>query len=801
MGAPFAQWLGRPSTICFLRRLLASTGDSVPARSTTRKRCGGSGRNAHTATIRLHGGGVAKEVQEQEQEGEEEQNQKRSPVQRGGGMIAVHHGDALQMSLKAGVNLLDEGTTPEEALKRLWDQANVASPSKLGQLVVDHPEHRTNMKLWIELLEYRQRVDGLDGIVEVWKGMRSRQVDLPLSGAEADILWTTLLHACLAFQPNAVQLELQRSIMDHAKDLQQRYNAVWPKLYVCVVGRWLRVMPYLSWVSHKMFTNDFGISDYALGDLVEDCIASLKPGEARLKFHAIHRASGRTDLYDQSLPKLCKHIDDHEALLWHRLFIKLGDGPSPEIFALPSIQRLFELDADKSLPMHHHRSGADPRISAIPSDQQQPLTRANMSALVGEVHGIKAKEVSDTFVAKLFATRAFSLSLVIKGLSFFGIERLGPLALHEMALKAETYVAFSNGLSELKSMGIIIDTSVYGRLIEKVATDGHLHLFQVLMASDQHPEAYEDPQTQELLLVSFLERGDMLSAHLTLLALSLIGQTQHTRAWNRMLQHYIMERDYRAIDKTMRHMHDSKMPPTRTTLNIMNRNLLPPRNPGKAPSTYKSEMFILKPLQFTTNTYMFAAQNKVYVKPTLWKELLKRYAMAFKFDELERLVYWLLSWYGRNQSSRHLDLLHREATSAVQAGTTTYENCQPWARGLLLVMKLKDFGMDVSPRDIRRALTVRLLPLFGPGFSRKLINEEMRLRNHLTLADYIKHASEICQVNLFNVDTALLSEERPNPSRLMVQIFGDRRRIGGVKNKEYADIAGYAYANATGVAI
>ncbi|KAF2165456.1 hypothetical protein M409DRAFT_67274 [Zasmidium cellare ATCC 36951] len=733
------------------------------------------------------------------------------------------------MSLNSGATLLDEKTAPEEAFKALWHQTNVASPRRLGQLVVDRPEHRTNMKLWVELLEYRQRIDGFAGIEDVWKGMRFREVDLPLSGDEADILWTTLLHACITSGPGDSARELRDSVLDHAKNLYRRHGAVWPKLYACIVGRCLRLKPHLAWVFHHRLANEWDMSSFALTDLVDDCIASLRLGDARRAFGNIHKASGRRDLYDFFLPELCRHLAEHEALRWHQDFIKLGDGPSSEVFALPHIQRLFELDKNKSLPMLHHRSRADSFVPVQPGHHNQPLTRANMSALVGEVHGIKPKEVSDTFVAKLFATRAFPLNLVIKGLSFFGLDRLGPLALHEMASKAETYAEFCNGLSELKSMGIAVNTSTYGRLIEEVAIEGRSDLFQVLMASDQHPEAFDEPQTQELLLVSFLERGDMLSAHLTLLALSLNGQAQHSRAWNRILQHYIMERDYRAVDKTMRHMQDSKMPPTVFTLSIMNRHLLPRRDPGKAPYKPRREEAILRPLQFTTNAYMFAARNKVHVRPTLWKELLKRYAMDFRFDECERLVHWLLSWYGRNKSSLtregrrdhyfgmkmletifppmmqqalihwgvrcagHSGLLRRDASSSTQPASGHHDECQPWARGLLLVRILNKFGMQVSLRDIRRALTIRLLPLFGPAFSCKRINEEARLRNRLTLADYIKHANEICDVNLFSVDPTLLSEERPNPSKLMVAIFSDRRRIGQ-KSKDYADIAEYTQA-------
>lgn len=826
MGAPLAQWLGRPSTICFLRRVLASTEDPFldSSRIATRVRRRDGGRRIHTGTAPIHHG---EQVDE-----EHERHRDRSPrsFRKYKGKVDDNHADrtALGISLKSGVNLLDKHTAPEEAFKALWRQTNVASPRRVGKLIVDRSEHRTNMKLWVELLDYRQRIDGFAGVVEIWSGMRYRKVDLPVSGDEADILWTTLLNACILADEQKAHKRLRDSILDYAKDLHQRCGAVWPKLYPYIVGRWLRIKPHMAWVAHKLLVEDHGMSNVPLADLVHDCIVSLKRGDARRAFHAVHQASGQRCLYDRFLPDITKNLDDREALRWHRDFIKIGDGPSPDVFALPAIQRLFALDGNKSLPMLHQTKMTRFKMFGD-GDKYLPLTRANMSTLVGEVHGIKPKNVSDIFVAKLFATRAFSLSLVIQGLGIFGVDRLGPLALHEMVLKAGTSVEFSNGLAELKSMGIAVDPSVYGRLLERVAHDGQTHLFQILMASDQHPEAYDDAPTQESLLVSFLEKGDMHSAHLTLLALSIAGHAEHIRAWNRVLQHYIQEQNYAAITKTMRYMQDSRMPPTMSTLNTINRYVLPPRAQGKAPAKAGLKARILRPLQFTTNAYMFAAQKKVYVRHSLWKEQLRRYAMTGEWDECERLVYWLLSWYGRHKSSRdpsgrrahwygmqtlrgvfppvmqkalihwglrcagHSKLLYRGATYSKTSGGAPAEECQPWARGLLLARKLNESGIPVARIDVRRALTIRLLPLFGPAYSVKPINEEARRHNHLTLADYIKHANEVWGENLFSVDTKLLSEDPPTYARLMIAIFSHQRRIGQ-KSKEYADIAAYAQA-------
>lgn len=724
---------------------------------------------------------------------------------------------ALQISLNAGVQLFKPSMPPGESLRALKRQADVAAGRASGELAVDRPESRGNLKLWAELLQYRLRVDGFEGVLDVWRGMRRRDIDLPIRGNEADVMWTTFIEAAVRWPRKERHNKLLVDVVDHARGLYPRYG-LYDGLHRCIVGRWVRLWPPLARHWHKTLCKDFDISRIHWHALATDFAHSTAVYEARDTFKYMYSRSQERNLYGYFVPEVFKQKGEEEALRWHKLFLKHGDGPDQETFDNPAVQRLFELDGDASLPMlHTERNPLATKVPTTPHGETQfpPLTRATMSILVGDVHGIKPKEVSDSFVAKMFATYAFSLDLVISGLGFLGVDNLGALAVREMALKAGTFVVFSNKLGDLKACGIGMETSVYGRLMHKITVQGSSQLFDTLMASDQHPESYEDAHTQELLLDSYLQNEAWINAHLTLMALSLTGQAEHGRAWNRILQQYIRMCDYRSISRTAEQMQTSGISFNKRTLTFMHRYILPVRYRSRGPSKAR-EACIINPLQFTTNAYMFAARKGVYVNPSLWIENLKRYGMMHNWQELEHLVFWLANWYS-NSTQLHCwrrtkmpDVLKAIFGRQMREAIVTWgfrhasqdknlqppdddqsrPDCEPWARGLALLLKISRFGIHTTPEAARAAFLKRMWILFGPAYSIKAVNVETRRFNRLTLAQYVRHANELWQGQLFpNLDHDLFDPS--NHTKLLVALFGPRHRVSK-QRQEHANVLKYA---------
>jgi hypothetical protein len=480
----------------------------------------------------------------------------------------------------------------------------------------------------------------------VWMGMRKRGVDLPVEGEEADILWSTFLKASVSpTDHDGSHNALFEEILEYASDLKRRTGTQYRGLYKCVIEPWLLVKPGAVIAVHNHLMNHFGEELYFdLRDMVDGFYPLKRDNRVWKAFRAIYRSVKQDNLYDHLIPTVLERGGVEAALRFHQLLLTKGDGPSQEIFSLPGVQALFDRDDDTSLPMIHNGRSTKPSSPGTKS-LYPTINRATMSTVVGEVHGIKPKEISDTFVAKMFATKAFPLEMIINGLAFIGVDNIGPLALREMALRTRSNVEFCFRLQDLESARVT-GNSVYSRLLVKVANED-ASLYKTLLASDQHPEAFEDVRTQESLLESFLKQKEWANAHVTLTALSLHGSFANTRGWNMLLQMYILDRNYAAIEDIVKQMQTSRLALTKRTLSFLHRLILHERTRSKAPVQLPSYMSEARPLQFTTNCYIYAARRGVVVNPKLWIENLKRYGMRQQWDELERLVIWLVDFYAK----------------------------------------------------------------------------------------------------------------------------------------------------------
>ncbi|KAK4889812.1 hypothetical protein LTR27_011430 [Elasticomyces elasticus] len=567
----------------------------------------------------------------------------------------------LRMSMSSGVPLFEPAAGLDRSFQELQYQADVNRNYKRQNrtLLVDQEEHAHNYGLWVELLHFRRRLNGLAGVLDIWHGMRRRNVDLPTSGDEADVLWEEFIHAAVAndgfHQPDeALHLPLQ--LLNHARDVKKRTGEHYNGLYKGLVGYLFRtdsgrLSKTRNWHA-KMLKARLVSPENRLKRVASEALQNPAEKDAFRQWKDMYKAnSAERDCYDHVVPEAYERRGAEHALKWHRLFIQNGDAPSAEVFGLAAVQHLFKLDGDVSLPMKHSKELRDgdtttPRLKDRVA--HAPITRASMSALVGDVHGIKPKELSDGFVAKMFATRAFSLDIVIRGMTFFGVDTLGPLAVREMAIRTATPVDLGNRLNALQTAGIrLADGSAYIKLVVKVATEGHTELFNALLASDQHPEGYDDTRTQESLLMSHLEKGEWAQVHLTMTCLSLCGVPIERRAANRLAQHYLRTRSWSLAASTIEIMRGQKLALTSTTITYLWRYMLPERRRSKRPvESQRSDRPLFNPLDFVTNAYAYSDILAPRVVPArLWVELLKRYGMAFRWDGVERLVLSLAERY------------------------------------------------------------------------------------------------------------------------------------------------------------
>ncbi|KAK5696086.1 hypothetical protein LTR97_008506 [Elasticomyces elasticus] len=725
----------------------------------------------------------------------------------------------LRMSMSSGVPLLEPAAELDRSFQELQYQADV-NRNGMPQdrpLLVDQEEHAHNYRLWVELLHFRRRLDGLAGVLDIWHGMRRRNVDLPTIGDEAEVLWEEFIHAAVAndgfHQPDeALHVPLQ--LFNHARDVKKRTGEHYNGLYKGLVGYLFRtdsgrLSKTRNWHA-KMLKARLVSPENRLKRVASEALQNPADKDAFRQWKDMYKANcAERDCYDHVVPEAYERRGAEHTLKWHRLFIQHGDAPSAEVFELAAVQHLFKLDGDVSLPMKHSKEMSDDD-TASPKLKDRvahaPITRASMSALVGDVHGIKPKELSDGFVAKMFATRAFSLDIVIRGMTFFGVDTLGPLAVREMAIRTATPVDLGNRLNALQTAGIrLADGSAYIKLVVKVATEGHTELFNALLASDQHPEGYDDTRTQESLLMSHLEKGDWAQVHLTMTCLALCGVAIERRAANRLAQHYLRTRSWSLAASTIETMRGQKLALTSTTITYLWRYMLPERRRSKRPvESQRSDRPLFNPLDFVTNSYTYSDILISRVVPArLWVELLKRYGMAFRWDGVERLVLSLAERYrSRNvkvtrwqrgmrsvtTSRLGTGMLDEIFTPQMQQSIFTWgfraaavrgqlkergeviggdkyllpierqlsaeghiqsakivsaetTEYEGWTQGLRLLNQLSRRGLPIRDHIVRKAFYTRMWILFGPAYSTKAINILTRRMSELELSDFIRQGN------------------------------------------------------------
>lgn len=728
------------------------------------------------------------------------------------------------LSLYTGAPLFDQIRGKENAYDALLYEADVASDDGLQDRLVDHPDHAHNLDLWLELLRIRKRLHGNPGVVHVWIGMRRRHVDLPVTGPTADAFWPVFLSAGIS------DASLLDQVYAYAVHLRRSQGLYLPFLYRDLVGACLRITPGYAMHWHNRMADDLMLPQDAARSIFVYALHSRHPEKAFRAFKKIYTRTSPSPLYDTCMPDACDNLDFVSALRWHNFFLKHNDLPSPDVRSRPIINHLLVHSSDHRPRLIGTLSDQYANLQAPPpSDSQLPLfTRANMSTIVGDVHGIKQKKIGDAFCARLFATGAFSMDLVINGLRILGLESLGSLALKEIAARSRSTSEYLASMHSLQDAGISIVESAFSRALHKFATENNTDFFNLIARGDQHPDSYDDPHLQKTLFGSFLASGQLLEAHTTLAILTMTHDHPEQSMWNLLLQAHTSRSDRQQSMQVLHHMWLHKITISQSSLRSMFHRFLAPRQTAKRPYAAKDTPY---DLDIVANIFLRTLRSGQYVDPALWKEILRRYGMTDRLVALTRLCLWLANMYSTRVSDtarnalllndalrikhieapstnalpplaqlfpesflraliawgfksaafdhRHERMLRIPPVSSTMLPVTTNLKVQPerWARGIALVRKLLDYGVVVSKRRLRREVELRLWILFGPGRSASRSNRVQRYNNVLPLQHYIEHVEQVWGGGFFNLAPKYSAEVHTNQTNAFIAAFGRRKSV------------------------
>ncbi|KAI5304008.1 hypothetical protein KEM56_006960 [Ascosphaera pollenicola] len=544
--------------------------------------------------------------------------------------------------------------------KRLEHESNVTEP---GVRLVDVESFATGFDLWKELLSYQRRMYGAHGVLRIFRGMRMREVDIPTDGPHAEYFWRLFIDAGL-WGPEGFMEEL----VAYGRDLFLRTGQSWPQLYESIVGALLENnLPGMATRCHNQLRDIFLQNP---NDIIKVFPQSLSTKNGLRTFRRLLETLPGHKIHKHVVPLLWQQRRPMDAMTMHRFLTDRDDCPESfeEIEALVRYATNYGFTTEKEVLLRSVailtdspyedtlRFVAEHGVKALSQQIRAEETAEETSdhapdgkeeGTTGDVPAgpIKEKKFSDDLGARLFATNAFTFDLILSGLKMFGVSAIGPASLREMAVRANSTEEIYENIKALEKAGISIGTSVFSRAVKKLAAERSERILHDVLHSDQHPDALEDQDLQERLLMSYTLEQDWHQVHKTMAILSTLTESEQNhdpQLYNVRLRQALKARDLTAARILLAQMAADGVVPKRQTTATAYRYILVPREQHKRPRKDKEAR---EATSFVLSFYQAVCLMGGEVTTTDWAEPIRRLGMVGPWDEFRALMHWLARFY------------------------------------------------------------------------------------------------------------------------------------------------------------
>ena len=684
-------------------------------------------------------------------------------------------------------------------------QSNLHTPATQGLRLVDHPSHTQDWELWLELIVFRRRHDGAKGAVAIYKEIFRRDLQMPTQGTVANQLWDLLIRA--GFQ----SFELLEEIVVYATRLKWSTTRFWPELYCGIISVVLKKNPDTAYILHVKLKDDF---PPLLADYQRIFKLSLDLGRSA-HFRLLYKDAPLIGMYKTVIHYLCELQMYAEALKWHEVLYDAGDFPTRRTNIKPLLDHLIYTGDgprfEKIVRQLVEADSLDSDLAEKVAQMDTGISREIMNRQLGQVHGVAPKKFNDSFCARLFATRLFSVDTIINGLQMMAAEAIGPLSLREIAVRDNCDPgAMCDHLDRLKAAEIPLENSVYCALLRSLAVENKQSILKSVVYCDLHPDAFADLGLQERLLAQYHKENDQLKVERTFAVLTAGCSREKLQMvqTNLVLRCQITLRRPQKVLAILENMKHMGIPVSTRSSRHIRVCWISRRQVGRGAETTKELAILIKASQMTMESGRF-------VPIMAWREIMRRLGMAGRLMELENLALWLLDWYlspaakaslpkryllpgsggqtltsgdappGRPpnrhprrflntlfttsarhafvawgfqhamKSSRSSISFRKTSTGAntLQFRSTHLRSPVLWTWGLTLLHKLRERGLQIRATEVGRICRHRLDILFGSGYSRRKINRRARseLAEDHGESVYIEEMKAIWGQDLFRV--------------------------------------------------
>lgn len=684
-----------------------------------------------------------------------------------------------------------------------------------GSRLLDDPRRSRDLRLWKEVLRYRKRHYGDQGVIDICNGLifRIKNVQLPHEGNVADFFWQTFVDVGLR---NDTFLH---DLANYSEKTWSITGARWSFFYQSIVGGFLAhglPVQAVAWHRklqpfHLRHANDIVLLlDAALscepqeplpGDSFSAEAKTLGFRQGLRAFGEICLATPGHRIFEPLVNALLSRGYLLDALYMSEFLIKQGDLPSDvtlieklldvanneqDNFSRRTRARIRQIRADlqglrDKLPPSSDNS--EEVASIPPQEHKQAPEQPNETAW------IKEKTFRDEFGARLFATKALSVDTITNGLQMFGVTSIGPLSLKEMAIRADGPKDILEKIKTLRDAGVTIRDCAFSRVLEKLAADNKDIVLEDFLHSDQHPDVLEDVTLQEEFLSSYMIARDWRLYNMTKAILSDIAKDDLDNIQFRAL---IAAGQWSSattiVDKIFL---DGNVISAYSISQMMNCFLVP-RVTGKHPS-YAVDRGVDE-VYYAERILKMAFKMQTSFNPKYWVEILIRLG-THRHDPWERirkLCLWLAHHYGAKDSpilesisrsngvERDVLLAQRRKDSPrifnprLQMALVSWgfklnlwdlkdqdmsdgqgESVLRWVRGLILLRDLDRMGVQMHSSFIRQACRERLQILYGQErYSDRSWNRTFRQHNPFKLSRVLG--------DILKIWPTLLTEEEQN---------------------------------------
>lgn len=678
-------------------------------------------------------------------------------------------------------------------------ESNLGDSLRNGFRLVDHPTYRTDFNLWLELMRFRRRQSDIEGTSIIWREIQSRNIQLPLQGTDADEAWDQFIK--FGWETSSIR----QNVIIYARRLRSDTGQAWGKLYFKILSDCLE-KPRTAFSMHKRLRHEFPPTSEQLKQLFYQAVSSKSAFAA---FKGLYKDLPIRDMYDTIIPHLCSTKNYVHAIKWHNLMMRVKDLPSSSAAAEPLIYHLA-IYADINHALKLVKAMVDAGVALPPintkSKDKAFLSREIMNRHLGETHGIAPKAISDELCARLFATTMFSVDTIISGLRFLGVDNIGPLSLRELVLRdGPSPSVCRRRIDQLNNVGITLGDSTFCALVDSLASRGERQLLEDVVKCDMHPDAFEDEELQEALLMSYRVSGDHRQADRTLAILTARSSLDNKAivCWNVLLRSALKRQDKDNTYQILEKMQELRIPVSAKTSNCVSTYLLSKRRTSRRPTNIEDLPAVIAICQRILRTGGL-------VPPSAWTEILRRLGMMGHLIEFEKLALWLADWYSSpTERALQLSLFSQKKIDAIpknlptnhprhplhiifpaaaqqaivawgfqhvgdveQRVTKLRKNGLTWRWGLELLRKLKQRNVTVIWSTVSKACRLRLIALFGKGRSNRKVNRRS-LQNQVYQLEYFANEMErLWGKELFRIDDSWPRDDTMRMLKLRQIVMG-----------------------------